>query len=95
MQTGLYSYPATARISYGTAFEEALSRELEHAGARKVFVLASGTLERTTDVVRRVEKVLGARFAGLCSKIGAHTPRIDVVAAANLARAAGDRKSVV
>ena len=89
MQTGLYSYPATARISYGTAFEAALSRELEHAGARKVFVLASGTLERTTDVVRRVEKVLGARFAGLCSKIGAHTPRIDVVAAANLARAAG------
>ena len=89
MQTGLYSYPGTARIAYGTAFEEALARELELTGARKVFVLASGTLERSTDVVRRAEKVLGARFADLCSKIGSHTPRIDVVAAANSARAAG------
>jgi maleylacetate reductase len=89
MQTGLYSYPGTARIAYGTAFEEALPRELDQTGERKVFILASSTLERTTDVVRRVEKVLGARFAGLHAKIGAHTPRIDVVAAANAARAAG------
>lgn len=88
MQTGLYSYPGTARISYGTAFEDALARELEQTGARRVYVLASGTLDRTTDVVRRVEKVLGERCVGLFSKIGAHTPRIDVVAAANSARAA-------
>jgi len=89
MQTGLYSFPGTARIAYGTAFEEALARELEQTGERKVFVLASGTLERSTGVVRRAEKVLGARFAGLFAKIGAHTPRIDVVAAANAARTAG------
>jgi maleylacetate reductase len=30
--------------------------------------------------------VLGNTFAGLCARIGAHTPRIDVVAAANAAR---------
>jgi maleylacetate reductase len=89
MQTGLYSYPGTARIAYGTPFEQALAREIEDSGAKGVFVLASGTLERSTDVVRRIEKVLGARFAGLYAKIGAHTPRIDVVAAANAARAAG------
>ena len=88
MQTGLYSYPGTARISYGMAFEDALARELGQTGARRVYVLASGTLDRTTDVVRRVEKVLGERCVGLFSKIGAHTPRIDVVAAANSARAA-------
>ena len=68
MQTGLYSYPRTARIAYGTGFEEALARELELTGERRAFVLASGTLGRTTDVVRRLEKVLGARFAGLCAK---------------------------
>ena len=32
--------------------------------------------------------VLGNRLAGVCSKIGSHTPRVDVVAAANEARAA-------
>ena len=88
MQSGLYSYPRTARIAYGTGFEAALARELELTGECRAFVLASGTLERNTDVVRRIEKVLGARFAGLCAKIGAHTPRTDVVAAANAARAA-------
>ena len=51
-------------------------------------MLASGTLARSTDVMRRVREALGARFAGMCASIGAHTPRSDVVSAANAARAA-------
>ena len=35
-----------------------------------------------------VRGVLGNKLAGVCAKIGAHTPRIDVVAAANAAREA-------
>jgi maleylacetate reductase len=54
-----------------------------------VFVIASGTLARETDLVERLEQMLGNRFAGLSAKIGAHTPRDDVVAAANMAREAG------
>ena len=88
MQSGIYSYPATSRIAYGTDFVEALTRELNLDGARRVYVISSGTLERSTDVIRRVRDALGDRFAGSCAKIGAHTPRIDVVAAANAARAA-------
>ena len=53
-----------------------------------MYVLASGTLNRETDVVDTVRGVLGNRLAGLCARIGSHTPRIDVVAAANEARAA-------
>jgi len=89
MHSGLYSYPATRRISYGTGFEEALAREIELEKPRKVFVLASGTLARETGVVGQVETVLGSRYAGVFARIGAHTPRVDVVAAANAARAAG------
>ena len=88
MQSGIYSYPATSRIVYGTDFADALARELDLVGARRVYVLASGTLERSTDVIRRVRETLGERCAGVCARIGAHTPRIDVVAAANVARAA-------
>ena len=88
MQSGIYSYPATNRIVYGTDFVEALTRELDLDGARRVYLIASGTLERSTDVIRRVQDALGDRFAGICARIGAHTPRIDVVAAANAARAA-------
>ncbi len=88
MQSGIYSYPDTSRIVYGTDFTEALARELELVDARRVYVLASGTLERSTNLVGRIRDVLGDRFAGVCARIGAHTPRSDVVTAANAARAA-------
>ena len=73
MKTGLYSYPLTSRISYGTGFEEALSGELELVPAKKVFALASGTLARETDLIERLEKVLGHRFAG--ARQGDRRPR--------------------
>jgi maleylacetate reductase len=88
MQSGIYSYPGTRRIVYGTGFIDALMHEVETFGARRVYVLASGTLERETDVVQRLRAALGDRLAGIYAKIGAHTPRIDVVAAANAARSA-------
>ena len=86
MQSGIYSYPGTSRIAYGTDFAEALSRELDLASARSVYVLASGTLARTSKAIDRLRAVLGIRCAGVCASIGAHTPRVDVVAAANEAR---------
>src|SRR5207302_5202000 len=58
-------------------------------GADSVFLLASGTLNRETGLVEEVRRALGNRLAGVCAKIGAHTPRSDVVEAANAARAAG------
>lgn len=89
MKTGIYSYPGTSRIIYGMPFAEALQKELELVDAQRIYLLASSTIQRETDVVDRIRAVLGGRFAGVCAKIGAHTPRIDVVAAANSARAAG------
>jgi len=88
MQSGVYSYPGTRRIAYGTAFTDALQRELELAGSRRVYVLASGTLARTSDALDRLRAALCERCAGVCTRIGAHTPRVDVVAAANEARKA-------
>lgn len=89
MKPGVYSYPGTARVSYGTPVAEALDAELSLTGEKRVFVLASGTLARTSTVVTDIERVLGPRFSGVWTRIGAHTPRIDVVAAANAAREAG------
>jgi maleylacetate reductase len=73
-------------VVYGIPLAEALAQEVERIGAKAIYVLSSGTLARQTDVIDRVRGVLGNKLAGVCSKIGAHTPRIDVVAAANAAR---------
>ncbi|MGA8756200.1 MAG: iron-containing alcohol dehydrogenase [Stellaceae bacterium] len=89
MLSGAYRFPQMESVVFGKPFAEALAQEVDRLDARAVFVLASGTLARETDLVERLRQMLGNRFAGLCAKIGAHTPRTDVVAAANMAREAG------
>jgi maleylacetate reductase len=84
---GTHRFPPMDRVVYGVPLAEALAEEIRLRDSRAVYVMASGTLTRQTDVIDNVRHVLGNRFAGVCSKLGAHTPRIDVVAAANEARA--------
>jgi maleylacetate reductase len=89
MLSGVYRFPAMENVVFGKPFAEALAQELDRLDARAVFILASGTLARTTDTIDRLRQILGNRIAGVCAKIGAHTPRTDVVEAANAAREAG------
>jgi maleylacetate reductase len=93
MIRGTHRYPPMDRVVYGVPFAEALAEEIakgvDGAGSHAVYVLASGTLARQTDVIDQVRATLGHRLGGVCTKIGSHTPRTDVVAAANEARAAG------
>ncbi len=89
MLSGVYRFPAMESVVFGKPFVEALAQEVDRLEARAVFILASGTLARETDTVDRLGGMLGNRLAGDCARIGAHTPRTDVVAAANAAREAG------
>ncbi len=89
MLSGVYRFPAMENVVFGKPFAEALAQELDRLDARAVFVIASGTLARTTDTIDRLRQILGNRIAGVCAKIGAHTPRTDVVEAVNTARDAG------
>jgi maleylacetate reductase len=89
MLSGVYRFPQMESVVFGRPFTEVLAEEVGRAHANAVFVLASGTLARTTDTMDRIRQVLGNRIAGMCAKIGAHTPRTDVVAAANAAREVG------
>ena len=89
MLTGTYRFPPMESVVYGRPFAAALAEEVAATGAHAVFLLASGTLARETEMVAEIRAALGNRLAGVCAKIGAHTPRSDVVDAANAARAAG------
>ena len=88
MLTGSYRFPPMESVVYGRPFAAALAEQVEASGAHSVFLIASGTIARDTDMVGELRRALGNRLAGVCARIGAHTPRIDVVAAANEARAA-------
>ncbi len=88
MVRGIHRYPPVDGVIYGIPLAEALAEEIKRLDAGAVYVMASGTLARQTGVMDDVRSILGNRLAGVCTRIGAHTPRIDVVAAANEARAA-------
>jgi maleylacetate reductase len=89
MATGTYRYPNMDRVIYGAPFAAALAEERARLGAGRAFLIAGGTLSRETGFVAAAEAALGDALAGTWTRIGAHTPRIDVVAAAAAARAAG------
>jgi maleylacetate reductase len=89
MYRGIYTMPKIERVVFGQSATEAVLLEAKRLNAQRVFMLVAGALARETDVPRRIAAALGARHASTWSGISAHTPREDVIAAADAARAAG------
>ncbi len=83
-----FNYPLMERVHLGKPFDQAVAEEAERLGAQRVFLLAGGTLSRETDWPERLARALGGRLVARHSGIAAHTPREDVLAATEAARAA-------
>lgn len=89
MHSGEFAFPALERLIYGKPAAEALAAEVVRMGARRVFLVASGTMNRTTDEVQKVRTALAERFAGIYDRMPPFTPRSAVLEAAKNARDAG------
>lgn len=88
MHSGMFVFTAVERIVYGKPAATALRAEVERLRAQRVFLIVSGTMNRTTDEVAKVREALGGRFAGLYDRMPSHTPRAAVLEVAREARAA-------
>ena len=89
MRAGEIVFTGMDRVVFGRPAAEAVAEAADRLGARRVFILASATLNRETDAVRRIAAALGSRYAGVHDEMPAHSPRDAVVACANKAREAG------
>ena len=89
MQSGMFEFTAIERVVYGKPAAEALLAEVERLKAQRVFLIVSGTMNRTTDEVAKVRDALGARVAGVYYRVPPHTPRETVLEITREARAAG------
>jgi maleylacetate reductase len=89
MTPATFEQTATERVLMGQPAAETLCAEAERLGAQRVFIIASDSLVRDTDEVRRVQDALGARCAGVFSGVKPHVPRASVLAATERARTAG------
>src|SRR5215471_9545401 len=86
MQPGHYRNVPIDKIVWGTPAAQAVAAEVESLGAKRVFLVASGTLSRSTDEIQRIRTVLGERFAGLFDRCKEHTPLESVVECAAAVR---------
>src|SRR5690242_14648850 len=86
---GRVAFSRMDEVVFGVPAAEAVAEQARRLGARRVFLMASGTLNRETDVVGRVRAALGERCAGVFDRMPPHTPRRAVIEAAEQARAAG------
>jgi len=79
-ESGTHLFPAMDRVIFGKPAAQALVSEVDRLGSRRVFIIASGTLDRTTDEIEKLRTALGDRFAGHTAGPAQHTSRRDVVA---------------
>jgi len=83
-----FQYSALETVHVGADLVEKLPALAAAREARRVFVLATGSLSRATGQFQDLKGALGSRYAGLFDEVAAHSPRADVLRALSAARAA-------
>lgn len=87
LTSSVFTIQAQERVVFGRPAAEAVLAEVERLGARRVFLTSGRTLGGLSDgPLQRIATALGERHAGTFAAITAHSPRDDVIAAANAAR---------
>jgi maleylacetate reductase len=81
-----YRFSGHELVLHDVAAEAALDELLRRFGHRRVFVVCSRSLRARTDIVQRLERVMGERLAGLTDDVGEHSPLPNVLRAAEAAR---------
>ena len=89
MQKGRVVFGAMDEVVFGRPASEAIVEQLNRLGAQRAFLIVSGTLNRQTDEIENIRRVLGPRCAGTFDAMPPHTPRAAVIAATDKARTAG------
>jgi maleylacetate reductase len=89
-KAGIHHFPAIDRVVYGKAASDALKDETERLNAKRVFLLASRTLNTKTDEIEKIRRALGDKHVATFDGIAQHTTRKQ---AAEVARQADDAKT--
>jgi maleylacetate reductase len=86
--SGRVAFGQMEEVRFGVPAAEAVAEQIARMGAQRVFLMVSGTLNRTTPEIENVRRALGNKCVGVFDQMPAHSPRHAVIAAAEQARAA-------
>ena len=87
-QAGQVVFSKMEEVVWGKPAADTVAALAQKRGAERVFLMVSGTLNRTTDEIDKLRLALGNKCVGTFDKMPPHTPRSAVIAAAEQARAA-------
>jgi alcohol dehydrogenase class IV len=87
-QAGQVVFSKMEEVVWGKPAAETVATLAQKRGAERVFLMVSGTLNRTTDEIDKLRRALGNKCVGTFDKMPAHTPRSAVIAATDQAREA-------
>jgi len=88
VHTGRVVFGAMDEVVFGRPASEAILEQMNRLGSKRAFLMVSGTLNRETDVIENIRRILGPRGVGTFDAMPPHTPRTAVIAATEQARAA-------
>jgi maleylacetate reductase len=88
MHEGRVVFGALDEVVFGRPAAAAIVAQMHRLGARRAFLMVSGTLNRETPEIDKIREALGSRCAAIFDAMPPHTPREAVIAAAEQARAA-------
>src|SRR5690349_10430920 len=85
-QAGQVVFSKMEEVLYGKPAAETVAGLARKRGAERVFLMVSGTLNRSTDEIDKLRRALGNHCVGTFDAMPPHTPRSAVIAAAEQAR---------
>jgi maleylacetate reductase len=88
VHTGRVVFAAMDEVVFGRPAAEAIAGQMDRLNLRRAFLMVSGTLNRSTQEIQKIQQSLGSRAVGVFDSMQPHTPRECVIAAAEQARAA-------
>ncbi len=83
---GTFQYLNPGTIHWGEGSAAALDGELSRAGAKRVFLITTGSIARNPAILGPIESAIGGRLVGKTADIGQHAPVREVARAAREAR---------
>jgi len=86
LTSGNVVFTKMEQVHYGKPAAQSVAELVKANGAERVFLMVSGTLNRETDEVEKVQRALGNKCVGTFDRMPAHSPRSAIIAAAQQAR---------
>ncbi|MEM9358354.1 MAG: iron-containing alcohol dehydrogenase [Pseudomonadota bacterium] len=85
-KSGRVAFSKMDEVAFGQPAAEAIGDIVTRLGAERVFLMVSGTVNRTTDEIEKVKSALGNKCVGVFDSMPPHTPRSAVITATEMAR---------